>query len=66
DDTFDWAIAVATYHHIQGDEQRQKTFQELRRVLKPDGEAFITVWNRWQPGFWLKGKEVNIAWKSKG
>jgi len=64
-DTFDWAIAVATYHHIQGDEQRQKAFQELRRVLKPDGEAFITVWNRWQPGFWLKGKEVNIAWKSK-
>ena len=66
DNTFDWAIAVATYHHIQGNEQRQKAFQELRRVLKPEGEAFITVWNRWQPGFWLKGKETNIAWKSKG
>lgn len=65
DATFDWAIAVATYHHIQGDEQRLKAFQELRRVLKPGGEAFITVWNRWQPGFWLKGKEANIAWKSK-
>ena len=64
--TFDWAIAIATYHHIQGDEQRQEAFRELRRVLKPDGEAFITVWNRWQPGFWLKGKEANIAWKSKG
>ncbi|UCH52147.1 MAG: class I SAM-dependent methyltransferase [Chloroflexota bacterium] len=66
DSTFDQVIAVATYHHIQGDKQRQNAFQELRRVLKSGGEAFITVWNRWQPGFWLKGKEVNIPWKSKG
>jgi len=66
DNTFDWAIAVATYHHIRGDKQRQKAFQELRRVLKPGGEAFITVWNRWQPSFWLKGKEVNMPWKSRG
>jgi tRNA (uracil-5-)-methyltransferase TRM9 len=35
----------------------------LRRVLKPGGEALITVWNRWQPGFWLKGKEVNVPWR---
>jgi SAM-dependent methyltransferase len=64
--TFDWSIAVATYHHIQGDQQKQKAFQELRRVLKPGGEAFITVWNRWQPGFWLKGKEANLPWKLRG
>jgi tRNA (uracil-5-)-methyltransferase TRM9 len=66
DNTFDWAIAVATYHHIQGGKQRHKAFQELRRVLKPGGEAFVTVWNRWQPAFWLKGKDVNAPWKSKG
>ena len=66
DNTFDQAIAVATYHHIQGDKQRQDAFQELRRILKPGGEAFITVWNRWQPEFWLKGKEVNIPWKTRG
>jgi tRNA (uracil-5-)-methyltransferase TRM9 len=66
DATFDWAIAVATYHHIQGDKQRETALRELRRVLKPGAQAFITVWNRWQPGFWLKGKEVNIAWKSRG
>jgi tRNA (uracil-5-)-methyltransferase TRM9 len=65
DNAFDWAIAVATYHHIQGDKQRHKALEELRRVLKPEGEAFITVWNRWQPAFWLKGKEVNMPWKSK-
>jgi tRNA (uracil-5-)-methyltransferase TRM9 len=64
--TFDWAIAIATYHHIQGDKRRQRAFQELRRVLKPGGEAFITVWNRWQPGFWIEGKEVDVPWKSRG
>ena len=66
DKSFDWAIAIATYHHIQGDEQRRKALRELRRVLKPGAQAFITVWNRWQPRFWLKGKEANIAWKLRG
>ncbi len=66
DNTFDCAIVVATYHHIEGDKQRRKAFQELGRVLKPGGEAFVTVWNRWQPRFWLKGKEVNVPWKSRG
>jgi ubiquinone/menaquinone biosynthesis C-methylase UbiE len=66
DDFFDWAIAVATYHHIKGDEQRMAAFRELRRVLKPGAEAFITVWNQWQPAFWLNGKEVWVPWKSRG
>jgi tRNA (uracil-5-)-methyltransferase TRM9 len=64
DNTFDCAIAVAIYHNIRGDKQRKKAFWELRRVLKPGGEAFITVWNKWQPRFWLKDKEVNMPWKS--
>jgi tRNA (uracil-5-)-methyltransferase TRM9 len=64
DNTFDCAIAVAIYHNIRGDQQRKKAFRELSRVLKPGGEAFITVWNKWQPRFWLKGKEVNMPWKS--
>jgi tRNA (uracil-5-)-methyltransferase TRM9 len=65
DQTFDWAISVATYHHLRGEEQ-QKAFKELKRVLKPGGEAFITVWNRWQPRFWLKPKEVKIPWRKRG
>jgi tRNA (uracil-5-)-methyltransferase TRM9 len=66
DNSFDCAIAVAVYHNIRGDNQRRQALRELRRVLKPGGEAFVTVWNKWQPGFWLRGKEVNIPWKSKG
>ena len=66
DETFDWAIAIATYHHLKGNEERLLALRELRRVLKPGGEAFITVWNRWQPRFWLSHKEVAVPWRTKG
>ncbi len=65
DETFDWAISVATYHHIKYPEERQKAFYELWRILRPGGEAFITVWNHWQPRFWIKGKEVVVPWRMK-
>ena len=64
-ETFDWAISVATYHHLKGEEQLA-ALSELRRVLKPGGEAFITVWNRWQPRFWLGRREVAIPWRTEG
>jgi len=64
-ETFDWAISVATYHHIKGKEERQAALSELRRVLKPGGEAFITVWNRWQPRFWLSRRDVAVPWQKK-
>jgi SAM-dependent methyltransferase len=66
DGSFDWAIAVAVYHNIEGHGARLKAFAELRRVLRPGGEAFITVWNRWQPRFWLAGREVLVPWRVKG
>jgi SAM-dependent methyltransferase len=64
DDFFDYAIAVATYHHIEDNEGRLQALKELKRVLKPGGEAFITVWNKWQPRFWLKKKDILVPWKS--
>ena len=66
DGTFDWAISVAAYHHIESEQRRRTAFGELRRVLKPGGEAFITVWNHWQPRFWFKRKEVAVPWRKKG
>jgi len=66
DGTFDHAISVATYHHMRGKEEKQATLNELRRVLKPGGEAFITVWNRWQPRFWCSRKQVAVPWRTQG
>ena len=63
--TFDCAISVATYHHIKGDQERERAFAELRRVLKPRSEAFLTVWNYGQPRFWLKSQEQQVPWKLK-
>jgi ubiquinone/menaquinone biosynthesis C-methylase UbiE len=63
DNAFDWAISVATYHHIKGTEERENAFIELRRILKPGGEAFVTVWNHGQPRFWFKSKEQQVPWR---
>ena len=65
DKSFDWVIAVATYHHLGGGEH-EEALRELKRVLKPGGEAFITAWNRWQPRFWFKRKEVEVPWRKRG
>lgn len=64
--SFDYIIAVATYHHLKGRENQMAALAELKRVLKPGGEAFITVWNRGQPRFWFKGDETSVPWKTKG
>ena len=64
DQSFDWAIVVATYHHIKGKKKQRTALNELRRVLAPGGEAFITVWNRWQRRFWFKPKEIAVSWRT--
>jgi uncharacterized membrane protein YbaN (DUF454 family)/SAM-dependent methyltransferase len=66
DDFFDFAIAIAVYHHIEDKDGRMKALKELHRVLKGGGEAFITVWNRWQPRHWLEKKSFMHPWKTKG
>lgn len=65
DSFFDCAIAVASIHHLPGHAEQLKALGELRRVLKPGGEAFITVWNHAQPRFLLKTREQLVPWKSK-
>ena len=64
DGVFDQAIAVASYHHIPEEKERSAALKELRRVLKPGGEAFITVWNHWQPRFWRHSREITVPWRT--
>jgi ubiquinone/menaquinone biosynthesis C-methylase UbiE len=63
DNSFDWALSVAAYHHIRGVRERERAFVELNRVLRPQGEAFLTVWNHGQPRFWFKSKEQQVPWR---
>jgi tRNA (uracil-5-)-methyltransferase TRM9 len=65
DDSFQWALSVATYHHLRTKEERLEALQELWRVLRPGGEAFITVWNCWQPRFWFRHSDTTVPWRSK-
>jgi tRNA (uracil-5-)-methyltransferase TRM9 len=65
-ETFDWAVSVAALHHIQGPAERLGALRELRRVLKPGAEAFLTVWNRCQRRFWFKGRETYVPWQAGG
>lgn len=64
--SFDWAIAVASLHHLKGHAAQMQALCELKRVLRPGAEAFITVWNHWQPRFWFKRREVMLPWHSGG
>lgn len=63
---FDYAVAVASLHHLPGHAEQLKALSELKRVLKPGGEAFITVWNRTQRRFWGKPKELLVPWRGGG
>ena len=66
DGSFDYAISIAAYHHINKENDRHQAFRELKRVLKPGGEAFVTVWNHWQPKFWFRRRNTLIPWRKKG
>jgi tRNA (uracil-5-)-methyltransferase TRM9 len=58
-------VTQLPYHHLKRPEERAAAFRELRRVLRPGGEAFITVWNRWQPAFFFRGKEIMVPWRTR-
>jgi SAM-dependent methyltransferase len=44
DNNFDGIICIASYHHLNNDDDRKKTLDEIYRILKPGGTALIEVW----------------------
>ncbi|MBI2638439.1 methyltransferase domain-containing protein [Candidatus Peregrinibacteria bacterium] len=44
-----WCIAVL--HHLPTKKLRLQALKEIKRILKPNGLLFITVWNLWQPKY---------------
>ncbi len=62
DNTFD-AVLAANVIHTMGAESRERCLKEIERVMKPRACAFISVWNKRQPRFFMKPKENMIPWK---
>ena len=51
DNSFDGALFIASLHNIRGRNRRINSLKELRRVLKKNGIALVSVWSRWQDRF---------------
>jgi SAM-dependent methyltransferase len=66
--SFDFMICIATYHHLDNDVDRQKCLKEMYRCLKYNGEVFITVWAMEQQEnstFNFTQTDEMVPWKSK-
>lgn len=74
--TVDAVLFIATLHNIKGKENRIKSLSEIKRVLKKDGKALVSVWSRWQDKYrkqflkkWFKHikkeefGDIDIYWK---
>jgi len=82
DNTIDTIIYIAALHNINYRHNRIKSLYEIKRVLKNDGKALISVWSRWQDKYFkyflkkmfltkdkiIKNKfgDVIIPWKKDG
>ena len=53
-------------HCISPEENREKTLREIYRVLKTNGRALITVWDKNQKKFENSAKEKIIPWEKDG
>ena len=42
---FDFVISIAVLHHLDSEKKRLRALREIKKVLKPKGKVFITVWN---------------------
>ena len=45
DNSFDYAMSVAVFHHLSTDIRRYKALKEMIRILKPGGKGMISVWS---------------------
>lgn len=75
-ETVDAVLYIASLHNIQGRQNRIQSLKELKRILKKEGTALISVWSRWQDKYrklFLKNRllqkgelefgDIDIYWK---
>jgi ubiquinone/menaquinone biosynthesis C-methylase UbiE len=67
-EVFDYILCIAMFHHLLTLEERDKTFREILRVMKPGGYGILTCWSTIQPdNLKFKFNEgINIVpWKGR-
>lgn len=45
----DAIICIAVFHHLENHKIRKKCLNELKRLIKKDGEILLSVWSKNQP-----------------
>ncbi len=64
DQQVDAVVCFAAFHHLRPAEQ-PAALAEFFRVLKTGGVLCMTVWNRQQPRFRKKPKELDVPWDGR-
>jgi len=68
--SFDYILYIASLHNIKGKSNRIKSLEEIKRVLKKDGRALISVWSLDQEKFSKNNQNKNgdfqVYWRQDG
>ena len=79
DNSIDAVLYIATLHNISERYRRINSLKEIKRILKKNGKAIISVWSRWQDKYRQQflirilskfGRnefgDINIYWRQHG
>jgi len=80
ENSVDAVLFIAALHNIKGRENRIRSLKEMKRVLRKNGKALVSVWSRWQDRyrkeffkrwwFTLLGQgefgDIDIYWRQHG
>ena len=60
DSTIDAVLYMAALHNIYGKENRIKSLKEIKRILKKDSKAIISVWSRYTYKYRISFQNKNL------
>jgi len=64
-ENFDYCLMLRTLPCINSEQARNNALEEMKRVLKKNGKAIVTIWNKTNFRFLLSKKEALVPWKIK-
>ena len=66
DNSFEFALSIAVFHHLSTEERRITALKEMIRVLQPGGRGLLSLWSVEQPKSlkrnFKKGDNI-VLWK---